>query len=567
KLIDKDAWEESGELDLIWGSNFPEAGSLKAGEVFDTTVYGVVEGTLSTDANTYVTCEGDHVEVLSGETTEWGDYGQVYQMNVRFSGNGPATFTVQNDKCDSCQYTVDVDWWEPWASAFNLAGDPAYELYAQEYPELPEMIEKSGAATPGSPVVPVDNQWLHVKPDTGGEFVTVSIDEDAPAESFTVWVVDYEEYLETGRLPEDGAVTLLRGGSVDIPVKPDSTVLVTAEAVEKGTDSELAYTITRNDGTVETYNAGDVREHNSIVLSVKGELPEFKAQSLILTGQIGVNFYMNLPELRGVDYEESYVEFTVSGEKTKVAFDKNAKNRDGKYYRFTCFVNSVQMADRIKAVYHYARYGEEREVEATYSVRQYVEDFEAQGGFGEKATALVHALADYGHHAQPFLSALRNWTIGMDHKEMDLYYIGSYSDDALANAREDLKSRSFTVKRASDIAGAAYSLHLDSGTGINLYFTPVKGYKGGVSATVDGKTCAVEKLSDGRYRVKISDIAAHKLGKTYKVVLKTKAGKTTGEVSVLSYINDALKSAQDEDKKNAMLALYRYYVAAEAYLK
>ncbi|MBQ6737103.1 MAG: hypothetical protein IJP41_01440, partial [Synergistaceae bacterium] len=47
--------------------------------------------------------------------------------------------------------------------------------------------------------------------------------------------------------------------------------------------------------------------------------PTFAKHSLTLDGEIGVNFYMNLPQLEDVDYtdqDKCYMEFDVSGDQS-----------------------------------------------------------------------------------------------------------------------------------------------------------------------------------------------------------------------------------------------------------
>lgn len=77
------------------------------------------------------------------------------------------------------------------------------------------------------------------------------------------------------------------------------------------------------------------------------------------------------------------------------------------------------MEDTITATYHYRKNGEEKTVEKTYSVKEYVKTFDTyKDGFSKETTALIKSLADYGHYVQPFLSDARGWKIGTDYAEM-----------------------------------------------------------------------------------------------------------------------------------------------------
>ena len=295
--------------------------------------------------------------------------------------------------------------------------------------------------------------------------------------------------------------------------------------------------------------------------------PEFKVHSLLLGGQIGVNFFMELPEIEGVDYNDSYMEFTVKGKTTTDSFDSNHRSEKGGYYGFTCRVNSVQMADEITAVFHY---GDGLTVSQTYSVAQYMQAFEdVSSQYDAKIVDVINAMADYGHFVQPFLAGQNNWTVGVDHALMDYHKTSEYSEsivEEVANAVADHE----IVRDTGDsgIERVTFSLYLDTETSIYVYLYVKEGYDGTVSATLDGGTQNVaEKISDNQYRVRINNIAAHLLGNKHNIVVNA-GGNFTVTVSALSYVRGILSS--DAYKNNseaikAVVALYYYYNAANAY--
>ncbi len=292
--------------------------------------------------------------------------------------------------------------------------------------------------------------------------------------------------------------------------------------------------------------------------------PSFRTNSLLLSGEIGVNFYMDLPEIEGVDYTKSYMVFTVSGKTREVPFDPNAKNRDETLYQFTCHVNAAQMAETIDAVFHYAVDGEEREISSRCSVKDYIEAYTALEEPDEKTLVLVKALADYGHYAQQYLANVNGWTIGEKYAEMDLHYTDGYGADLHAIA-EALSTQKAELKKTNDIGKVSISLNLDSGTMICLYVQPANGYKGDFTAQVDGLPADAKLLSDGRYRVSITGIAAHLLGKTYTIKVLTNAGENVVSLSAMTYILLSLTNpSSPEEETNAMAALYKYYAAADA---
>ena len=101
------------------------------------------------------------------------------------------------------------------------------------------------------------------------------------------------------------------------------------------------------------------------------------------------------------------------------------------------------MAEPITAVFHYKRLrsgeggteAEEGRVKNVYSVKDYIIAYEQiQDRFDASTTALVRALADYGHYVQPVLARTNNWTIGKEYKAMDKYYTEQFDYDAVAKA-------------------------------------------------------------------------------------------------------------------------------------
>ena len=301
--------------------------------------------------------------------------------------------------------------------------------------------------------------------------------------------------------------------------------------------------------------------------------PAFKTQSVVLSGKIGVNFYMDLPEIEGVDYSQSYMTFEISGKGTiteRDDYDPNDKAKTGEYYGFTCYINSIQMADTITATFHY---GDDLTVQKDYSIKEYLATFdEYSSQFDDKTVAAVQALADYGHYIQPYLAGVRNWTIGRDYAEMDKYYQNYQelcTNQYISGVKQALKDYAFNIGKSedfnADIKETSYSLVMDSETAINLYFAPANGYSGSFTVTVDGNP-AEYSMKGTRYLVKISGISAHELGRTHTVVVTTDHGSATIKVSALSYVEGLLTVRNDKPAQYAAISLYRYYLAAEGYL-
>ena len=295
--------------------------------------------------------------------------------------------------------------------------------------------------------------------------------------------------------------------------------------------------------------------------------PSFKTQSLLLDGEIGVKFYMDLPEIDGVDYEDSYMTFAITGIGTTTErddFDPNDKNPSGKYYAFTCYVNSVQMADTITATFHF---GEGLTIEKTYSVKQYFLDYnEAIAAnpnlFNAKTKKLIRAVADYGHYMQPFLAAQNDWTIGTDHAEMDVFYTQTYDFDAIASAAAG--SAISYEGNGAKIGRVRFTLEMNSTTTIRVLLKPSSGYTGPFTVTVDGGEPYTPEMTGGWYHVDIGNVGAHQLSALHTAVVTTEGGTATITFSALSYVNMMIGST-DSVMQNAVAAIWAYSDAADAF--
>ncbi len=306
-----------------------------------------------------------------------------------------------------------------------------------------------------------------------------------------------------------------------------------------------------------TMPEGDVTV--SAVFSVPGgnAQPQFTDHSIVLSGSIGLDFYLSLPGSIS-DYSDASVHF--GGSKIDVSVDlaDGVLQSDG-CYKFTCFMSSIQMAEIITPSFTYTLNGQSATVTGEgYSVRQYISAFVNEyENDTDKAqlVSIARALADYGHYAQPYLSRVNNWTIGSDYAEMSDSYTSSYSYDSVkAQSAGDALAKTLD---ASKVASASYALKADFETAIYLFLTPAQGATL-TSATVDGQPATLEQVGS-RYRIVINGIKASGLSHKYTVVVDQ---TTTITLSALSYVNTVLNSTQEAsqqaDIRNFVSALYMY---------
>ncbi|MBR6206552.1 MAG: leucine-rich repeat domain-containing protein [Oscillospiraceae bacterium] len=291
-------------------------------------------------------------------------------------------------------------------------------------------------------------------------------------------------------------------------------------------------------------------------------VPAFRSQSLVLSGQIGLNFFLELPEIYGVDYAESYMTFTIGKDtgEYRDGFDPDCMNTARTRYGFTCYVNSIQMADTITAVFHY---GDGKTVTKEYSAAQYIDFFEKNiGSFNSKTISLIRAIADFGHYEQIYLASVNHWTIGDTYTAMDRYYTQSFDYASILTA---VSGKAFVKDiESSKVSKATYKLHLDSTTTVDVYLTVPAGTALTASATFNGKTYRAAKQPDGRYMVQIPDIAAHQLGDMITVT-GSAGGAFSVMVSALSYTRSVLANNLTVPEKDGLSALYHYYKAVLAY--
>lgn len=292
--------------------------------------------------------------------------------------------------------------------------------------------------------------------------------------------------------------------------------------------------------------------------------PTFESHRLVLGEKIGVDFFVNLDSLTDAEKEACSMEFTVNGKKTTAGFDASFKNPTGTYYGFSCDVTAVEMADTITAV---LRYGDEKTVSQDYSALDYINTVEEKSDqYSENTLALVRAIADYGHYAQPVLAANNHWTIGAEHAEMAKHYTDSYDYEAVLSELSDY-ARGFE-KGGSDIQAVTNSLDLRSKSTVLFYIRPDAGYTGPIEVTVGSETVTPARMDDGRYCVAFPGISAHKLADTFTLTIRTDNGTATCDASALSYVHAVLTSEAYSDNqaaKDAVCAIYRYYTATMKY--
>lgn len=354
-----------------------------------------------------------------------------------------------------------------------------------------------------------------------------------------------------------------RGSCVAIP---GATVIIQADKPEAGKvfrKWEGTEGLVFTSGSEYTSTANIEMPRNDLTVTAT-YAPSFASHSLALDGKIGVIFYMDIPEL----YQEgSYMTFSISdgGECTERAnFDaafvvEPDYGLDG-LYGFTCYVNSIQMADKITATFHY---GDGQTLTKEYSVEDYFTSFENQVSNGkitdESTIALVRALADYGHYIRPFLE---------DYHGSDLY-TGYNVLPARAGQLTAVNQNSEGLSASApefDLNGglkAQYSMVFDSDTTLKVYFS------GDVSSiTVDDR-----QLTDLSSPIEIKSIKPQDFDVLHTIIFNAGGQTSTVKISGLTYVWSMLDyyggrtDTEAANAKNAAAAIYNYWKCAEEYIQ
>ena len=142
----------------------------------------------------------------------------------------------------------------------------------------------------------------------------------------------------------------------------------------------------------------------------------FVGHALQLSGQIGLQFFVNLPSEANPDnYRVSF-----EGDTTEYRLEPSSKTTFGAYC-VQLNINPIQMADHFTPVLHLVDSEDPIERGRCYCAMDYVT-------WARSATTIVQpselkileALADYGFYSQIYLSRIDGWSIGIEHEAINL---------------------------------------------------------------------------------------------------------------------------------------------------
>ena len=260
--------------------------------------------------------------------------------------------------------------------------------------------------------------------------------------------------------------------------------------------------------------------------------------SLSLTGNIGVNFYMELSDKIIAD-KDAYMQFTLpNGTVTKVLVSDAQTNTEIKegttYYRFPCEVASYEMTQDIKAQMFDGNGNCGKEY--TYTVRDYAQYIIENGSLYVEAISFVATMLDYGACSQKYFKvavddlANKELNPSNDISGMD----SDYMDDFAAKKAED------------DVLGqfAGFSKVLKSETTLNIFYEPKEGIDvSKLTFSVDGKE--ITPVKRGQYYIlSLENIRANELENSKTFTVTDGTNTLSGEYCAMMYCYQVLHAAE-----------------------
>ena len=283
-------------------------------------------------------------------------------------------------------------------------------------------------------------------------------------------------------------------------------------------------------------NDGKCDDCGAIIDGIGAKLAGY---SLSLTGNIGVNFYMELSNKIIAD-KDAYMQFTLpNGTITKVlvseAQTNTTINAEKTYYRFPCEVASYEMTQDIKAQMFdgNGKCGKEY----TYTVRDYAQYLIDHVDLYQDAYPFAVAMLNYGACSQKYFNKavdeLANKYLNDNELEI-LDRFEGYIDNFVANKAENKVLGQF----------AGLSMVLKSETTLNIFYEPKEGIDvSKLNFIVDGKE--ITPVKRGQYYIlSLENIKANELGNSKKFTVTDGTNTLSGDYCAMMYCYQVLQAKE-----------------------
>lgn len=297
-------------------------------------------------------------------------------------------------------------------------------------------------------------------------------------------------------------------------------------------------------------NDGKCDDCGAIIDGIGAKLAGY---SLSLTGNIGVNFYMELSNKIIAD-KDAYMQFTLpNGTITKVlvseAQTNTTINAEKTYYRFPCEVASYEMTQDIKAQMFdgNGKCGKEY----TYTVRDYAQYLIDHVDLYQDAYPFAVAMLNYGACSQKYFNKavdeLANKYLNDNELEI-LDRFEGYIDNFVANKAENKVLGQF----------AGLSMVLKSETTLNIFYEPKEGIDvSKLNFIVNGKE--ITPVKRGQYYIlSLENIKANELGNSKKFTVTDGTNTLSGDYCAMMYCYQVLQ-AQEGTYEDALVTLVKAF--------
>ena len=297
-------------------------------------------------------------------------------------------------------------------------------------------------------------------------------------------------------------------------------------------------------------NDGKCDDCGAIIDGIGAKLAGY---SLSLTGNIGVNFYMELSNKIIAD-KDAYMQFTLpNGTVTKVlvseAQTNTTINAEKTYYRFPCEVASYEMTQDIKAQMFdgNGKCGKEY----TYTVRDYAQYLIDHVDLYQDAYPFAVAMLNYGACSQKYFNKavdeLANKYLNDNELEIQDRFDG-YINGFVANKAENKVLGQF----------AGLSMVLKSETTLNIFYEPKEGIDvSKLNFIVDGKE--ITPVKRGQYYIlSLENIKANELGNSKKFTVTDGTNTLSGDYCAMMYCYQVLQ-AQEGTYEDALVTLVKAF--------
>ena len=287
--------------------------------------------------------------------------------------------------------------------------------------------------------------------------------------------------------------------------------------------------------------------------------------SLSLTGNIGVNFYMELSDKIIAD-KDAYMQFTLpNGTVTKVlvsdAQTNTTINAGKTYYRFPCEVSSYEMTQDIKAQMFdgNGKCGKEY----TYTVRDYAQYIIKNYSSYMDAYPFAVAMLNYGASSQKYFNKAVD---DLANKNLSSY------DQEIPNLFNGYINGFVAKKAENGVLGqfAGLSMVLKSETTLNLFYEPKEGVDvSKLKFLVDGKE--ITPVKRGQYYIlSLENIRANELGNSKTFTVTDGTNTLSGDYCAMMYcyqVLQAAKGAYADDLVTLVKAFSDYAYTAQSVCK